>query len=41
MSFRLPLVGLLIPTKVVANSHLKPVRDSGAMPVTFGAKRRW
>jgi hypothetical protein len=32
---------VLIPTKVDSDSDLIPVTRSDAMPVTFGAKRRW
>ena len=34
-------VYLLIPMKVVSDSDLIPVTRSDAIPVVFGAKRRW
>jgi hypothetical protein len=32
---------VLIPTKVVSDSHLIPATGSDVMPVVFGAKGRW
>jgi len=33
--------GVLIPMMVITDSDLIPVTHSDAMPITFGAQRRW